>query len=413
MAVPGLIGCGSLPPVAQRGLHAYAVPSARAGQRRDPRVRRDPLSRILTAGFLVVVVLAAVTIVIATPEFAEPAGDLRGAGAPWRSRSVTTSPFRAAPSTFTTWVVATGTGTFRSMFEHYETPSLRHDPAPANGRPQAPPGADRPTYRDVVRAVVPTATIGSLEGDRIGVAWLDRMSHSTFGQALLVAPSARDLVRDGHVAAASQRHPWVTTSALRGLRRRGWRGGPVLLLRPNAATVGWAERTRSARAICVVEGVDYDPTSWGCAFGADDLTTGRACPPGEPLDPLVETALRAVRMSKDWRGLSTHLEAARVTAILRALASGEQSLDPDALEVWALRSGWRVTAARKLHHIAEDIGEPDLPTVPDVRTSDVVEQWTVGRLRALGSRLPEVRTSRSERADRAMSPALAELKVAT
>jgi murein DD-endopeptidase MepM/ murein hydrolase activator NlpD len=59
--------------VAVRGLQAYAVPSARAGQQPDPSVRRDVRSGLLTAGFLLVVIATALAIIVATPEYAEPA----------------------------------------------------------------------------------------------------------------------------------------------------------------------------------------------------------------------------------------------------------------------------------------------------------------------------------------------------
>jgi len=59
--------------VAVRGLQAYAVPSARAGQQTDPSARRDALSGLLAAGFLVAVIVAILLIVIAAPEYAEPA----------------------------------------------------------------------------------------------------------------------------------------------------------------------------------------------------------------------------------------------------------------------------------------------------------------------------------------------------
>lgn len=61
--------------VAVRGLQAYAVPSARAGQQPDPSARRDALSGLLTGGFLVAIIAAVLAIVIAAPEYAEPATD--------------------------------------------------------------------------------------------------------------------------------------------------------------------------------------------------------------------------------------------------------------------------------------------------------------------------------------------------
>jgi Peptidase family M23 len=63
--------------VAVRGLQAYAVPSARAGQQPDPSVRRDALSGLLSGGFLLAVIAVALLIVVAAPEYAEPA---RGSG---------------------------------------------------------------------------------------------------------------------------------------------------------------------------------------------------------------------------------------------------------------------------------------------------------------------------------------------
>ena len=59
--------------VAVRGLQAYAVPSARAGQQPDPSVRRDALSGLLSGGFLLAIIAAVLLIVVAVPEYAEPA----------------------------------------------------------------------------------------------------------------------------------------------------------------------------------------------------------------------------------------------------------------------------------------------------------------------------------------------------
>jgi hypothetical protein len=59
--------------VAVRGLQAYAVPSARAGQHTDPSARRDALSGLFAGGFLVVVMAVVLAIVVAAPEYAEPA----------------------------------------------------------------------------------------------------------------------------------------------------------------------------------------------------------------------------------------------------------------------------------------------------------------------------------------------------
>lgn len=60
-------------PVAVRGLQAYAVPSARAGQQPDPSVRRDALSGLFSGGFLLAIIAVVLLIVVAAPEYAEPA----------------------------------------------------------------------------------------------------------------------------------------------------------------------------------------------------------------------------------------------------------------------------------------------------------------------------------------------------
>ena len=59
--------------VADRGLQAYAVPSARAGQQTDPAARRDVLSGLMTGGFLLAVIATVLAIIIAAPQYAEPA----------------------------------------------------------------------------------------------------------------------------------------------------------------------------------------------------------------------------------------------------------------------------------------------------------------------------------------------------
>jgi len=75
--------------VAVRGLQAYAVPSARAGQQSDPAARRDALSGLLAAGFLVAVIAAVLLIVIAAPEYAEPAPQIESAGAEAADSAIT------------------------------------------------------------------------------------------------------------------------------------------------------------------------------------------------------------------------------------------------------------------------------------------------------------------------------------
>jgi murein DD-endopeptidase MepM/ murein hydrolase activator NlpD len=64
--------------MAVRGLQAYAVPSARAGQRPDPSARRDVLSGLLTAGFLLGIIAVVVLVVLASPEYSEPASGADG-----------------------------------------------------------------------------------------------------------------------------------------------------------------------------------------------------------------------------------------------------------------------------------------------------------------------------------------------
>ena len=63
--------------MADRGLHAYVVPSTRAGQQTDPAARRDALSGLMTGGFLLAVIAVVLVIIMAVPQYAEPAA---GAG---------------------------------------------------------------------------------------------------------------------------------------------------------------------------------------------------------------------------------------------------------------------------------------------------------------------------------------------
>lgn len=60
-------------PVAERGLRAYAVPSARAGQQPDPAARRDAIAGLVTGGFLAAIFAIVLAIVVAAPQYAEPA----------------------------------------------------------------------------------------------------------------------------------------------------------------------------------------------------------------------------------------------------------------------------------------------------------------------------------------------------
>jgi murein DD-endopeptidase MepM/ murein hydrolase activator NlpD len=59
--------------VADRGLHAYVVPSTRAGQQTDPAARREALSGLMTGGFLMAVIAVVLVIIMAAPQYAEPA----------------------------------------------------------------------------------------------------------------------------------------------------------------------------------------------------------------------------------------------------------------------------------------------------------------------------------------------------
>ena len=59
--------------MAERGLRAVSVPSARAGQQTDPTLRRDAFAGLMTGGFLMAVIAIALAIVLAAPQYAEPA----------------------------------------------------------------------------------------------------------------------------------------------------------------------------------------------------------------------------------------------------------------------------------------------------------------------------------------------------
>ena len=49
------------------------MPSARTGQQSDPAARRDALTGLMTAGFLLAVIAIAIGVVVLTPTHAEPA----------------------------------------------------------------------------------------------------------------------------------------------------------------------------------------------------------------------------------------------------------------------------------------------------------------------------------------------------
>ena len=59
--------------MAERGLQTTSVPSARAGQHTDPAARRDALSGLIGGGFLLAVIAVALAIIVAAPQYAEPA----------------------------------------------------------------------------------------------------------------------------------------------------------------------------------------------------------------------------------------------------------------------------------------------------------------------------------------------------
>ena len=64
-----LVECAA---VAERGLRAVTVPSARAGQQTDPALRRDALTGLMTGGFLMAVIAIVLAIILAAPQYAEP-----------------------------------------------------------------------------------------------------------------------------------------------------------------------------------------------------------------------------------------------------------------------------------------------------------------------------------------------------
>ena len=93
--------------MAMRGLQAYAVPSARAGQRPDPSARRDVLSGLLAGGFLLGVIGVVVLIVLGAPAYGEPAEGSEAGAPAILSVGASPSPGTSLAPTSTGWPTPT------------------------------------------------------------------------------------------------------------------------------------------------------------------------------------------------------------------------------------------------------------------------------------------------------------------
>jgi murein DD-endopeptidase MepM/ murein hydrolase activator NlpD len=83
------------------------VPSARAGQQTDPAARREVLTGLLSAGFLLAVIAAVLGIVLAAPEYGEPAVDEQAITAQQAVGAVASDAAAASEPDSTTPIVPT------------------------------------------------------------------------------------------------------------------------------------------------------------------------------------------------------------------------------------------------------------------------------------------------------------------
>jgi hypothetical protein len=223
---------------------------------------------------------------------------------------------------------------------------------------QARSRAHPPTPRaEPARFYVPTDRGGTLEGSRVGVSWLRRHASEWAGEPLVVVPTERHARADAHSRNAIERFRWETGSTYRGARQRGWTGGPVLLLFPDASVLGWFDRHPGVPAICVVQGARYDTTPWARAHQPEDLTTGRTYRGELDLDPVVERALDSLARSRGWRGLTSASDISLTVRSLRLLHANGHPIPSQDLETWALAHGWRPAMAARLADYATRVGE--------------------------------------------------------
>lgn len=216
-------------------------------------------------------------------------------------------------------------------------------------RPHAQPSTPR---TEPARFYVPTDRGGTLEGSRVGVAWLRRRAPEWPGDPLVIVPTERHARSDPHIRSAIEGSHWETGSTYRGAHGRGWSGGSVLLLFPDASVLGWFDRHPGVFALCVVQGARYDTTAWARAHQPEDLTTGRPYPGDLVLDPVVEQALGSLVRSRDWQGLTSASDISLVVRSLRLLHESGHPIPPGELETWALSRGWRPVMAARLAEYA-------------------------------------------------------------
>lgn len=223
-----------------------------------------------------------------------------------------------------------------------QDPSQRH-PAASKGAPE--------------RFYVPTDQGGSIEGSRVGVSWLRRRGPRWPGEPLIVVPTERHARSNTHIRGGVERFRWETASTYRGARGRGWVGGPVLLVFPDASVLGWFDRHPGVPALCVVQGLHYDTTAWARAHRPEDLTTGRPYAAGLELDPVVERGLEALLRSRHWHGMTTAADISLTVRTLRLLWENGHAIPPGDLETWALSQGWRPVMAARLSEYSTRVSD--------------------------------------------------------
>jgi hypothetical protein len=224
---------------------------------------------------------------------------------------------------------------------------------------------------------------------QIGLVWL---FETDGGDRTVIAPVKGNFV-SGHLAEAlGDAGPVLgrggTAADGQGRRIRGvtqrtfhrtpWRGGPVLVLWPDAKALASVDADFRVSAICVVPWSYDEVATWAAGRQAVDLLA-RENKPERPTirNPVVAEAMSSLTTRVNLStGLGHPSDRAAAVNAFRVLKRAHYRWTPDEIEAWALGNGWSADGAAELRGVAAGVLSGRRYQVERAGWSDnIVELW--------------------------------------
>lgn len=204
---------------------------------------------------------------------------------------------------------------------------------------------------------------------RVGLAWLTQWPT---GEPVIVSPTkgqysssdlaealgdaAADALARGRPAHAPDGRPIRGETQQTFKHMLNWRGGPVLVLWPDAKALIEIDRDPRTQAICVVPWTYDEVETWARGRRATDLTSPSNEPRPSIGDPVVAVAMASLTMRVNLStGLLHSSDKAAAVEAFRILARARKQWDPAEIEAWALDNGWSGRGAAELREVAAGV----------------------------------------------------------